>query len=608
MQNRFKGVSAWIAIFIAVYMLYTLTAGFLNQSNNAVYSDLVDAIKNKQVTSMVVSGNNVTAAIESDGKILKQKIQIPSLEIFEADAGEEIENQMAEGTLRVEAYESKLSWSAITNIILIILFIVMFVMMFLRKGGGGAGNFTRSRAKVGTLGEPVKFSDVAGAKEEKAELLELVEFLKNPKKFIDLGARIPKGVLLVGSPGTGKTLLARAVAGEANVPFFSISGSDFVELYVGVGASRVRDLFEQAKKNKPCIVFIDEIDAVGRQRGTGMGGGHDEREQTLNQLLVEMDGFGKNDGVIIIAATNRPDILDPALLRPGRFDRRVVVDLPDVSGREEILKVHSRKKPMDESVDLSKIAKETAGYSGADLENLMNEASIFAARRDGKKITNQDIEDANLKVMMGTEKRSKTVTEKEKRLTAYHEAGHAILAHVTDKNLKIHRVSVIPRGRAGGFTMYVPDEDKSFVSRSEMLSQIIVLLGGRVAESLKLDDISTGASNDIERATSIARSMTAKYGMSENLGPVSYDEDGEIFIGRDFGHAKNYSEETAAKIDEEVKKILLCQYKKAEELLKEYDTELEAVTQKLMEKETINGDEFLECFNSAKGGSENASN
>ena len=330
MQNRFKGVSAWIAIFITVYMLYTLTSGFLSQTNNMIYSDLVDAIKNKQVTSMVVTGNSVTASIEVDGKITRQKIQIPSLDVFESDAGEEIEAQMAEGTLRVEAYENKISWSAITNIILIILFIVMFATMFLRKGGG-AGNFTRSRARVGSLGEPVKFSDVAGAKEEKEERLELVEFLKNPEKFIELGARIPKGVLLVGSPGTGKTLLARAVAGEAGVPFFSISGSDFVELYVGVGASRVRDLFEQAKKNKPCIIFIDEIDAVGRQRGTGMGGGHDEREQTLNQLLVEMDGFGKNDGVIVIAATNRPDILDPALLRPGRFDRRVVVDLPDVS-------------------------------------------------------------------------------------------------------------------------------------------------------------------------------------------------------------------------------------------------------------------------------------
>ena len=491
----------------------------------------------------------------------------------------------------------------------IILFgaLVVFWIYFMRKLSNGMGGDGKTmgfgKAKIKSISDEKRkttFADVAGADEEKEELREIVEFLKDPKKYNELGARIPKGVLLVGPPGTGKTLLARAVAGEAGVQFFSISGSDFVEMFVGVGASRVRDLFEQAKKNSPCIIFIDEIDAVGRQRGAGLGGGHDEREQTLNQLLVEMDGFGANEGVIMIAATNRPDILDPALMRPGRFDRQVIVGRPDIKGREEILKVHAKGKPLAPDVVLKTIAKSTAGFTGADLENLLNEAALLAARKDLKAITMTEVEEATIKVVVGAEKKSRVMSDAEKKLTAYHEAGHAIATYFCPTQDPVHQISIIPRGMAGGFTMSLPSEDKSYRSKREMKEDIVVLLGGRVAEALIIGDISTGASNDIERATKLAFAMVAQYGMSDTLGPIAYStDDSNVFLGKELGHSKNYSESTAAKIDKEVSDIITTGYNKTEEILKNNIGRLHEVAKFLISNEKMSGDEFKKVMEGA---------
>ncbi len=604
MQKINKGHGLWLSIAILAFIIFYFANSPLMELGRPVYSDLVNHIKQEQVVYMVMQSNNVTATLKNGDKYT---VEIPSKEILMDECGSEISAQISAGTLQQKVKEPKVSLMSVLGIIIpVILFIFIWFMVVQKNMKGNS--FTKSKARIEVDDKnKVKFDDVAGAVEEKEELSELVEFLKNPQKFIALGARIPKGVLLVGPPGTGKTLLARAIAGEANVPFFTISGSDFVELYVGVGASRVRDLFEQAKKNRPCIIFIDEIDAVGRKRGAGMGGGHDEREQTLNQLLVEMDGFGKNEGVILIAATNRPDILDPALLRPGRFDRQVVVSLPDVKGRAEILKIHAKNKPLSDEVDIEKIAKATVGYSGADLENLMNEAAIFAARREHIEITNKDLEDANAKVMMGTEKKSRVITDKEKRLTAYHEAGHAVLAKLVDKTAVVNQVSIIPRGMAGGYTMYLPEEDKMYNSKNEMLNRIIILLGGRVAEELVLDDISTGASNDLERATKIAHGMVSRFGMSEKIGPIAYSDGDEVFLGRDLAHSKAYSEKTASEIDDEVRSIMRTQYDKTTQLLKENMNVLEVVAQALLEEETIDGTRFTECFNQVKN-QQNAEN
>lgn len=491
--------------------------------------------------------------------------------------------------------------SAIPTILMVLgLGVLWFVFMQQSQGGGGkVMSFGKSRARMVKEedGKVVTFSEVAGLQEEKEELKEIVDFLRTPRKYIEIGARIPTGVLLVGPPGTGKTYLSKAVAGEAGVPFFTISGSDFVEMFVGVGASRVRDLFEQAKKNAPCIIFIDEIDAVGRRRGAGLGGGHDEREQTLNQLLVEMDGFATNEGIIVMAATNRADILDPALLRPGRFDRTIYVGLPDVRAREAILEVHTKKKPLDADVDLKVVAKRTPGFTPADLENLVNEAAILTARFNLKTIPMHLIEEASIKVQAGPEKKSKVVSDKERKLTAYHEAGHALTARLTPDTDPVHMVTIIPRGMAGGFTAYIPEEDRSYLTKKQMESKLVTLLGGRVAEALVLEDISTGAQNDIERATKIARSMVTHYGMSDKLGPMTYGTDEEeVFVGRDFGRARNYSEDVAAAIDKEMRELIDTAYNKAEQLLKDNIEKLHRVAEALLEKETIDGKEFEELF------------
>lgn len=496
-------------------------------------------------------------------------------------------------------------WLSIIPMVMLIIILLVFMLMITQQsqsGGSGRGvmNFGKSRAKRAMPNsQTVTFKDVAGADEEKAELEEIVDFLKQPAKYIEMGARIPKGVLLVGPPGTGKTLLAKAISGEAGVPFFSISGSDFVEMFVGVGASRVRDLFQEAKKNAPCIIFIDEIDAVGRQRGAGLGGGHDEREQTLNQLLVEMDGFGVNEGIIMIAATNRPDILDPALLRPGRFDRQITVGAPDVKGREEILKVHTRKKPLDSKIDLKVLAKRTPGFCGADLENLANEAALLAVRRSKKLITMEEMEEAITRVIAGPEKKSRVISEHDRKLTAYHEAGHAVVMKLLPNCDPVHEISIIPRGRAGGYTMHLPEEDRSYTSKSRLKDEMVGLLGGRVAEQLIIGDISTGAKNDIDRASAIARAMVMEYGMSDKVGTISYGNDhGEVFLGRDLGNGRNFSEEIGAMLDREVKSLIDAAYKSAEHLLKDNIEKLHAVAKALLEKEKLEGEEFIKIFES----------
>ena len=637
-----------IIIYITVAVMIVLGIAFLwsaNSSESYTTSQLVNLFKEDKVSSYTInygtgaveitlrdgvklkSAKDITATADSIVlDIAKPEDTLKASEPADKDSKSNNKKVVVRGTLAdierfiddvsvytasadeavsynyIRSSDNTLLYEFLPLIVMGVLLIALWIFIMKKMGGGLGGkemNFGKAKIK-NTNDEKRKttFDDVAGADEEKEELEEIVEFLKAPEKFNKLGARIPKGVLLVGPPGTGKTLLARAVAGEAGVPFFSISGSDFVEMFVGVGASRVRDLFEQAKKNSPCIIFIDEIDAVGRQRGAGLGGGHDEREQTLNQLLVEMDGFGANEGVILIAATNRPDVLDPALMRPGRFDRQVIVSYPDINGREAILKVHARKKPLAPDVKLKTIAKTTAGFTGADLENLLNEAALLAARKNKKAITMEEIEEATIKVVVGTEKKTRVMSEKEKKLTAYHEAGHAICFHKLATQDPVHEISIIPRGMAGGYTMPLPSEDKSYHSRKEMLEDIVVCLGGRVAEAIILDDISTGASNDIEKATKTARSMVTKYGMTKELGCICYGTDnGAVFLGRDMGHTQDYSEKTAAKIDELILEIVNNAYDRAETILKDNIDKLHEVAAYLIKHEKMGSEDFEAVMN-----------
>ncbi|GFN35200.1 ATP-dependent zinc metalloprotease FtsH [Tepidimicrobium xylanilyticum] len=603
MRNFFRGTSLYLLLLIIIIFVVSMIGKDVEQIKEIDVTELIIRLENNEVDNIKIIGDTVKGRF-IDGTQFSVLLPEQMKNTFYTDyLKEKVDSNQI--SLSAEAEPSEPWFIAALPTIFMVLIVLAFWFVFMQQSQGGGNrvmSFGKSRARLHKDDDAnkVTFNDVAGLEEEKEELQEIVDFLKNPRKYIEIGARIPKGVLLVGPPGTGKTYLSKAVAGEAGVPFFSISGSDFVEMFVGVGASRVRDLFEQAKKNAPCIVFIDEIDAVGRRRGAGLGGGHDEREQTLNQLLVEMDGFGTNEGIIVMAATNRPDILDPAILRPGRFDRRIYVGLPDVKAREEILKIHTRNKPLDDDVDLKVVAKRTPGFSPADLENLTNEAALLTARRNLKKIPMEIINEASIKVVAGPEKKSKVISEEEKRLTAYHEAGHAVTSRLLPNADPVHMVTIIPRGMAGGFTAYLPEEDRYFMTKSQMEDELVSLLGGRVAEALVLGDISTGAQNDIERATKLARKMVTHYGMSSNLGPMTYGtDDEEVFVGRDFGRTRNYSEEVAAAIDREMRSLIDKAYNKAEELLKANINKLHRVAEALLEKETLDSKEFEEVFQGA---------
>ena len=613
MKNNNNGKTLLIYLLVSVAIIcglvYMLTS-MSTKSSDKKYSEIMEQFDSLNVSQFELDLGSGQLKYKLKGEDKVYSYTVPNVSLFanEVLGGEDAENYRKKYNAEnpddplqynlIPISDNSFWLNLIPTLLMLGVMIFFFVFMMKNAGGGKMSSFGKTNAKMAPSSKKATFDDVAGADEEKEELKEIVDFLRDNKKYTEIGARIPKGVLLLGPPGTGKTLLARAVAGEAKVPFFSISGSDFVEMFVGVGASRVRDLFEQAKKNAPAIIFIDEIDAVGRQRGAGLGGGHDEREQTLNQLLVEMDGFEDNDSVIVMAATNRRDILDPALLRPGRFDRQILVGYPDVKGREAVLKVHTRNKPLAPDVDLETIAKSTVGFTGADLENLVNEASLLAARKNKKAITKDELEEASIKVVAGPEKKSKVITEDEKKLTAYHEGGHALCTYYSKSQDKVHQVSIIPRGQAGGFTMSLPVKDKSYVSKNEMYENIVVLLGGRVAEKLILDDISTGASNDLERATSTARNMVTRYGFSDNLGPVVYGQgDHEVFLGRDYTNTPSYSDNVAAEIDNEIRTLIESAFTDAEKILNEHMDKLHVVAKYLMKYEKVDGATFEKLMN-----------
>lgn len=596
-----KAISPYIVILGIIILVVVLVTSFITPQEMS-YDDFFKELRADNVKVVEIEDNTATLELKNDSatdenlKSGKYIVKIKSLDNFDKELLEEIEaGRDFEYINKVQ--DLPFVVTILPYILLVVIFFIfMYVMIGQGQGGNKSMNFGRSRARLYTTSK-ITFENVAGAKEEKEEMMELVSFLKNPKQYSLLGARIPKGVLMVGPPGTGKTYLAKAVAGEAGVPFFSISGSDFVEMYVGVGASRVRDLFEQAKKNSPCIIFIDEIDAVGRHRGAGVGGGHDEREQTLNQLLVEMDGFGINEGVIVIAATNRPDILDPALTRPGRFDRKIVVGYPDIKAREEILLVHAKNKPIDSSVNLSDVAKITSGFTAADLENLLNEAALLAARDQKDKITAEQIKEATFRVIVGPEKKSRVMTEHDKWVTSLHEVGHAIAVKLLSSTNKVDRISIIPAGSAGGYTAHRPEEDTSYLTKSQLIEEIMVCLGGKAAEDILLNEVSTGASSDLKRANTVAHNMVAKYGMSDNIGNLVFDDGGEVFIGKDYGHTRSYSEETAAAIDREVKAIIDGAYNRVKAVLNENIDKLNSISKILLEKERIEGEEFEMLMN-----------